>query len=97
MALPPIERPKTMGGAAGARLRAEQKPRSGRTEVSPAPVVPVCIILTTNYRLDHAPCPQVQFSVSGVGLRQAEGSEERRSGVTSRISMHGPLHWGGWI
>ena len=91
MALPPIERPKTMGGAAGARLRAEQKPRSGRTEVSPAPVVPVCIILTTNYR------PQVQFSVSGVGLRQAAGSEERRSGVTSRISMHGPLHWGGWI
>ena len=36
---------------------------------------------------------QVQFSVSGVSLKQ-HSQEDRRTGVNSRISMNGPLHWG---
>ena len=35
--------------------------------------------------------PEFHFSVSGKGLKQPD---DRKNGMSSRISMNGPVHWG---
>jgi len=82
LALPPIERPKTMGSQLSSRGQAEARGPGGRSQASSR----------DREQRGRGARSEVQFSVSGVGLKQ-HSQEDRRSGVNSRISMNGPLHW----
>ena len=67
----------------------EQRGRGSRSEVR-------ALSINEKRVFKSSQSSQVQFSVSGVGLKQ-HSQEDRRSGVNSRISMNGPLHWGEWV